>query len=153
MNEHPKYLVLTPSGDLAGYTREDIMRCDLAVGKAIGEPAQSVWKLKDTSLGILYERTSEFDAWISHGYDKWEAPLSKDIVTIWNTRAPQPAVAVPPGPGEAESVHFIQRLADLCDRHRREQLPKPTTGVCVRCKDDPLYGNWKPTTELKGQTK
>ena len=75
MNE-PKYLVLTPAGTLAGYVRADIMRVDLAMGKAIGEPAQGVWKLNDTSLTILYERSSEFDAWISPLELSMEIPRS-----------------------------------------------------------------------------
>ena len=54
----------------------------------------------------------------------------------WNHRAPQLASAggraVPPGPGES-ITHFMQRLANLCPRHARAQLPRPTVAECVDC--------------------
>lgn len=44
--EAPTYLVLTREGSLAGYMRTDILKCDLAINKRLGDPAVQVFKIQ-----------------------------------------------------------------------------------------------------------
>lgn len=46
----PKYFVLTQDGNLHGYNREDILKCDLATN----DPPQQMFRLNDSGLTINY---------------------------------------------------------------------------------------------------
>lgn len=44
--EAPIYLVLTNAGSLAGYTRPELLKCDLAINQRLGDPAVQVFKIQ-----------------------------------------------------------------------------------------------------------
>lgn len=85
-------------------------------------------EINETDIAALwYESGIIVLHWEGHVYEARE--IGVDIAT--------PAVGVVVPTGEAESItHFMQRLANLCPRHTRAQLPRPTVAECVDCRKE-----------------